>query len=297
MEWPKPIEIGKWKGREMEMLLKTLDNYLIFSSVCGDSNLAQRAITVLVEPIKVRFLFHFATERPTNRLDKPEWFLSHLAQEIAVHLPMVECCFELDVEGSDSVVATFVNALCDLAQKHLMKRCPHILTDPHLLLHTVSQVGSFVSAVTASSGVDCTRILTEFLEASFDEWIAAQVESSSDSLQSVLHDSPPWSDEALESPESTGQVIDKFIPIVDDLIDILFGLPAIAHQIAFIGDVINPLFNTLYASLDYDIPAFYSTLEDVRILILMGNSLAKVNERIENDWGGALVRSILTLDD
>lgn len=276
----------------MELLLKTLDSYLIFSSICGDSNIALRATTVLVEPIKVRFLFHFATDRPTNRLDKPEWFLSHLAQAITAHLPVVENCFELEVEGSDSVVNTFVNLLCDLGRRHLMKRCPQILADPFLLVHTVSEVCSFVATVRESSGVDCSRILSEFFEATFEEWIAAQKEATTTTLQAILHDSPSWADLSLEGPPhnpSLSPMIREFVALVDDLMRTLLCIPSTARMITFIGEVLMPLFNTLYASIDYDIPAFYSNVEDVRILILMGNSLHELNGKIENEWGGSLV--------
>ena len=40
---------------------------------------------VLVRPLALRFRYHFEGDRPTNRIDKPEWFLAHLTGLITTY--------------------------------------------------------------------------------------------------------------------------------------------------------------------------------------------------------------------
>lgn len=43
------------------------------------------AIAALIEPLKLRFHFHFMTDRPTNRIDAPELFLDAVLEMAATH--------------------------------------------------------------------------------------------------------------------------------------------------------------------------------------------------------------------
>ncbi|CAN0560977.1 unnamed protein product, partial [Ectocarpus sp. 12 AP-2014] len=47
------------------------------------------ALDGLLEPVAVRFRFHFEGERPTNRVDRPEWFLSFLLRALEAYRPLL----------------------------------------------------------------------------------------------------------------------------------------------------------------------------------------------------------------
>lgn len=53
-------------------------------------NEAVLCIAVLVEPLAIRFKYHFQGARPTNRLDKPEWMFSHAASSIREQLDFLD---------------------------------------------------------------------------------------------------------------------------------------------------------------------------------------------------------------
>ena len=42
-------------------------------------------IEMMVKPLKKRFLFHFVSKRQTNRVDKPEWYLTQTLTWIQDH--------------------------------------------------------------------------------------------------------------------------------------------------------------------------------------------------------------------
>ncbi|CAM9192731.1 unnamed protein product [Scytosiphon promiscuus] len=47
------------------------------------------ALDCLLEPVAVRFRFHFEGDRPTNRVDRPEWFLSFLLRALDAYRPLL----------------------------------------------------------------------------------------------------------------------------------------------------------------------------------------------------------------
>jgi hypothetical protein len=42
-------------------------------------------MSCLITPLQLRFKFHFDTDRPTNRLDKPEWYFTHILNVLHLH--------------------------------------------------------------------------------------------------------------------------------------------------------------------------------------------------------------------
>ena len=42
-------------------------------------------LVTLTQPIAQRFHFHFEKDRPTNRVDKPEWSFTHILNSIHEH--------------------------------------------------------------------------------------------------------------------------------------------------------------------------------------------------------------------
>lgn len=46
-------------------------------------------LQALIEPIVLRFRYHFDGKRQTNRLDKPEWYFTHVLNLMHEHRPFM----------------------------------------------------------------------------------------------------------------------------------------------------------------------------------------------------------------
>lgn len=292
--WPKPIDPPVWSSPAMETFLATFDSFIVFSSKCGDLNVVSRAMKAIMEPIRIRFQFHFSTDQPTNRLDKPEWYLNHTLQLIDAHRPFIESCLEMEVgEGGEatsiSILGTFVDRLADIVKDHVVSREARILQDTFIFLHTVNELLTFIVAVKEKTGVDCGRIASSFFGPYLRDWIEAEREASIESLRSLLEDAPKWTDEGTY-PISSAYL--GFIELINDLIQTLHNIPLVHARIDFLSGVIIPVFNSLYERTEFDLPAFHGTLQDVRILTIQANSIHKVISMIEHSWGESLVLSI-----
>lgn len=305
--WPRKIEASQWDSASMEALSHALDDYIVFASLCEDANITARAVAVMLKPLRVRFAFHFDTDRPTNRLDKPEWFLTHLLQALEMHLPLLTGYLELEDVTTDnkegavgegggaSVTRTFVEGLGQLVVEHLDRRRPPILADPFILLHTVSEVGKFVQRVREISGVDLGELVTGQLLAGgglFEAWLEAEDASCHEALGSLLGkgDGSGW--EAgeggeLTGPDSVGGTMVRFCELVEEAVMTMSALPRLAWKLDYLDRAIVPLFDALRRNLEFAIPAFHGTPEDVKTLILQANSLHLLTERLRSRWGEA----------
>ena len=99
------------------------------------------AVQVMMEPILLRFRYHFDGARPTNRLDKPEWFLAHVVGLIQVHRHLFEPSPDPWTHGGDVAELTRKRsgAMHDapLRQRYVAVDAPSELL--HTLLHPLRQ--------------------------------------------------------------------------------------------------------------------------------------------------------------
>ncbi|KAG9127939.1 hypothetical protein FRC07_007177 [Ceratobasidium sp. 392] len=112
------------------------------------------ALEALVHPVALRFKFHFDSTRPTNRLDKPEWYFTHILNISHEHRGFMEYFIQplLDKTSSRSINAQneFTRLLFPILARKIRRSVPTLLTQPSLLAHTIYQALLFDAAVRES---------------------------------------------------------------------------------------------------------------------------------------------------
>lgn len=109
---------------------------------------------VMLEPIALRFRFHFYGEKPTNRLDKPEYFLSHILDVLETHNEFMSTHVQpiIDDQNSKSsvgdallsdAISAFITALLPLVTAKSLQLLPQIAGQPQLLSHFVHELMAF----------------------------------------------------------------------------------------------------------------------------------------------------------
>ena len=134
------------------------------------------AIEELVSPLHKRFSYHFSGNRPTNRRDKPEWYLHQVLQWIGDHVKFIESHIQ-PFYGDNDAFGEFSRRLVQLTVEKLIKDSAFILEDEVILAHTIGQVLSFESKLRTqynypSSQPSALLILTQ--PAIFTRWIALE---------------------------------------------------------------------------------------------------------------------------
>ena len=121
-------------------------------------------LEVMVHPLQLRFRYHFYGNRPTNRLDKPEYFLSHVldilddySNFLLDHLqPVMDerslTRGNLDDALYPDVISAFISALLPMVSDKILKLLPEISQQPQLLSHFMHELMSFDTTLRDSWG-------------------------------------------------------------------------------------------------------------------------------------------------
>ncbi|KAI0336160.1 hypothetical protein GY45DRAFT_1316243 [Cubamyces sp. BRFM 1775] len=109
------------------------------------------AIQALVQPIALRFKYHFEGTRQTNRLDKPEWYFTHVVNESHEHRPFTESIIQSLLAPTEykSINAwrEFTLQLLPMLERKLRRTIPALLAHPPILAHTIYQALAFDTAL------------------------------------------------------------------------------------------------------------------------------------------------------
>ncbi len=130
----------------------------------------------LLYPLLKRFLYHFSGNRPTNRRDKPEWYMRQVLQWIGDHAKFIETNVQPLYEPNNALM-DFSRGLVQLAVEKLVKDTPFMLEDDAVLAHTIGEVLSFESELRTSFNYSSSQpsallILTQ--PQFFSRWIALE---------------------------------------------------------------------------------------------------------------------------
>ncbi len=114
---------------------------------------------VLVQPLEMRFRYHFEGDKPTNRLDRPEYFLSHVTTIIDDYSGFVSDYVQpilfKHFRGTDlalnpvyiDAMSAFITALLPMLRTKISSLLPKVANQPQLLSHLVHEVMSFDSTI------------------------------------------------------------------------------------------------------------------------------------------------------
>ncbi|RXW23851.1 hypothetical protein EST38_g1999 [Candolleomyces aberdarensis] len=108
------------------------------------------AIDALVQPISLRFKYHYDGNRQTNRLDKPEWYFTYILNIAHEHHHFMDTVVQHLLSRSEykniSASSEFFLLLTPVLSRKVKKTVPLLLTRPSLFAHTIYQTLIFDAA-------------------------------------------------------------------------------------------------------------------------------------------------------
>jgi hypothetical protein len=162
MQWPqKDLNLSGdilsvWTEKA-DLLLDLQEPKLLLNSNGSqrDANLQADVLLpleIMVKPLAQRFRYHFFGDRPTNRLDKPEYFLSHIEDLLECHSPFItealQPILDLRTRSSEDLetlypgaISCFITALLPLVMEKALSVLPQISSQPQLLSHFMRELG------------------------------------------------------------------------------------------------------------------------------------------------------------
>ena len=123
-------------------------------------------LEVMMKPLEMRFKYHFDGDRATNRLDKPEFFLSHVIGLINVYDEFFAIYLQpvlgRHFRGSNLALNTcyinsnsaFITALLPILRNKVFSLLPQIAKQPQLLSHLMHELMNFDASIRDEWGYD-----------------------------------------------------------------------------------------------------------------------------------------------
>ncbi|GJJ09548.1 hypothetical protein Clacol_003771 [Clathrus columnatus] len=151
--WPNAVDLaGPSKRTQFEVAFTNLLHLQIEGENIhrDDShwlNYGIYPLQTLVIPIGLRFNFHFEGKRDTNRIDKPEWYFTHIANEIHKHRLFLEESVAPLLSSTKykhiNAFKEFIFNLLPLLSRKLHHTIPDMLSHPAILAHTIYKCLAF----------------------------------------------------------------------------------------------------------------------------------------------------------
>ncbi|KAL9059413.1 MAG: hypothetical protein Q9206_001486 [Seirophora lacunosa] len=254
-------------------------------------------LEVMIKPLELRFQYHFAGDRPTNKLDKPEYFLSHTVgllsqydEFFAIYLqPILRDRFRQSNLAMTSIfidsTAAFITALLPMVRRKVFRVIPQVAKQPQLLSHFIHELMSFDMNLRAEwgydggCGVDGWKGLTwEVLVKKdwFGRWLEVEKNFALSRYQNII-DNPESGQIDNESVESSATKPTNAAIRVNDLLETITDryrpLPSFSQKLHFLIDIQIAVFDLFHARLASSLEA-YLTLTST-----LTSSLARAGSR------------------
>ncbi|KAI9872535.1 MAG: hypothetical protein M1830_001510, partial [Pleopsidium flavum] len=166
MKWPgKDVSIAgyleqEWRGGVEKLLdlqepeLRSRENQETGYSR-DEEPLVLLPLEVMVKPLELRFRYHFDGDRPTNRADKPEYFLSHIIGLLNTYNEFfslyLQPILSKHFKGSDLALnpiyidstSALITSLLPMVRQKVFTLLPQIASQPQLLSHFLHELISF----------------------------------------------------------------------------------------------------------------------------------------------------------
>lgn len=121
----------------------------------------------MTHPLELAFRFHFEGDRPTNKLDRPEYFLAHITEKLLTQYadfmadnlqPILLDEFRGTSLSLNSAyidaTSAFVNSLLPMVRAKIFAILPHVAKQPQLLSHLIHEIMSFDATIRDDWGYD-----------------------------------------------------------------------------------------------------------------------------------------------
>ena len=237
---------------------------------------------VMVQPLELGFRYHFEGDKPTNRLDHPEYWLSHITDKLLIQhsdfiqdyvQPLLSQAFRgstiaLNPSYIDATSA-FITSLLPMLRTKIFATLPKVENQPQLLSHLIHETMNFDETLrnewsySGNGSSNITRwqgLTSEILGADpwFAKWLSIEKEFALARYRDIIEaaDGFTLDFDSVGPASSTGTA--KTVPTkaairVNDLLETVTDhyrtLTDFHHKLRFLIDVQISIFDAFHARL------------------------------------------------
>lgn len=254
-------------------------------------------LEVLVRPLEQRFAYHFSGNKPTNRLDKPEYFLSHTEKLIEGYSEFIQNSVQplliKHFRGSNlalipayiDAICAFITALLPMVQRKTDSFASQVTSQPNLLSHLVHQVIDFDKLIEEnyaytpeSPSAPWRGLAFTFLDTSgyFQRWLDVERDFALARYSSIIENTEggelDWDSVANDATKPTKAAI-RVNDLLETVTDRYRPLASFSEKMRFLIDIQIAIFDQFHARLHSSLEAY----------ITMTSSLARTVHGISRE--------------
>jgi hypothetical protein len=220
-----------------------LDQPVVSSTLLTDFAPLCLPVSLLVRPLRKRFLFHFYGAKKTNRPDKPEWFFTQALTWIRDHEKFVSQWVQPVLNRNNmhpiSAKLEFMRGLVQLVVEKLHSELPHLQCDDTLFSHTVDETLGFDRELRESFGYPSSQpsVISVLTQAQiFLKWISMEKKYASEKMDAMLSSDTAWL--PLGTPEldelRVTECGESFLTLLLTITERYSSLPQPGHRLQFL---------------------------------------------------------------
>ncbi|KAK7468575.1 hypothetical protein VKT23_003079 [Stygiomarasmius scandens] len=288
LRWPMPVDYAAASQNERTSFERSFMSLLDLqklgekiNAIPAESRTEKSGLyplEVLIQPVALRFKYHFEGTRQTNRPDKPEWFFTHILNIAHDHRTFMEAIVQrlISSAGYEDINAwrEFTRLLLPLLTQKLQRSIPTLLPHPSLFAHTIYQALSFDSAL-VEEGFELTGTCAQDIDKKWpgisevilgrDDWFSAWLEGEKAFAEGQYHDIISASDAwkiADDNPESNNFELKsthsarRIKELVEQVTDRYSPLPDFVHRTRFLLFLQLPLLENYRDRISSSLDAF-----------------------------------------
>ncbi|KAI9328749.1 TIP-1 family-domain-containing protein [Zopfochytrium polystomum] len=226
--WPNPIVAIESSSAKHDAARAAFADALAVQNIVDKFELAPAGpvlpIQALLDAVVARMRFHFTGDRPTNKLERPEWLLQHILKTAKDHAEFldgeVQDWLNQDGFARCSASQEFMHGLVLFARSKFRNDLPALLARPHLLSHAVGEFIRFDKRVLSFATTDrdadgdgdvwveeeferlaVVKVVTESNDV-FKAWLGTEKLAAREKLALIMKKDPwSWADVSLSNPE------------------------------------------------------------------------------------------------
>ncbi|XP_034181746.1 RAD50 interactor 1 isoform X1 [Osmia lignaria lignaria] len=200
-------------------------------------------ISLMVRPLRQRFIYHFTGTKLTNRQDKPEWFFTQVLTWIKDHVQWVQKNVQPTANSIGfnhvDMKVEFMRALVQLAVEKLHSELSLVQYDDVLFAHLVDEALSFERELRETLFYPSAQPATVFVLTQahiFVKWINMEKKYATEKMDVILSSSTAW--EKLINSDSDDMKVtecaDAFLTLLTTISDRYKHLPQPGHRLQFL---------------------------------------------------------------
>lgn len=310
--WPKIVsndETVEIISRLQELLTYGEALYILSGSVSIQDHLViEHPIKHFIEPIRVRFDYHFNSDKPTNQIDRPEWYFDHLIgitrSTVNFLREFVFPCWRL--RDLDSFLR---EGIIKLAEDKTIDRLNYLKDNQDaeegdnqgLLIHHLIEFGKFLRILRDEFGCLCDEegiIEKVFTSSDSAGFVERELERIQSDYKAVYCESDTWMPDfknvQMGEPSS---IVLKFLSFFHSktILPYSFLRKDLKLRSELLTKVQTWLLESFHDKCQFECSPLHNDKESILKDIGMINSMLTLCKVLQDDFGESLVRRRLVL--